>query len=86
MPKRNKSILLLSTKHDDNAVADDEAKKPEMNIFYNQAKGEIDCLVMLIHNYMSKRPTRQWPLCFFQNLLDVAGVASFITVNKLRNW
>ena len=32
---------------------------------------------MLVHNYKSKRQTR-WPMSFFHNLEDVAGVAAFI--------
>ena len=56
---------------DDNAVTDDEAKKPEIIILHNQTKRRVDCLDVLIHNYMSKRQTRRWPMCFFHNLVDV---------------
>ena len=59
LPKKNKTVLLLSTMHDDNAVTDDKAKKPELINFCNQTKGEVYCLDVLIHSYMSERQTRQ---------------------------
>ena len=58
-------------------VTDDDEKKPEINIFYNETKGGVDCLDMLVHNYMLKRQTRRLPIRFFHNL-DVVGVAAFI--------
>ena len=40
-PKKNKSVVLLSTMHRDAAV-DAETKKPEIIYFYNSTKGGID--------------------------------------------
>ena len=54
-PKKNKAVLLLSAMHNSISVTDDDEKKPEINIFYNETKGGVDCLDMLVHNYMSKR-------------------------------
>ena len=76
--KNNKAVLLLSTMHNSISVTDDDEKKPEINIFYNETKGGMNCLDMLVHNYMSKRQTRRWPMSFFHNLVDVVGVAAFI--------
>ena len=76
--KKNKAVLLLSTMHNDISVTNDEEKQPEMNIFYNETKGGVDCLDKFVYNYMSKLQTRRWPLCYFHNLVDVAGVAAFI--------
>ena len=53
------------------SVTDDNEKKPKINIFYNETKGGVDCLDMLVDNYMSKRQTRRWPMSFFHNLVDV---------------
>ena len=64
--------------HNSISVTDDDKKKPEINIFYNETKGGVDCLNMPVHNYMSKRQTRRWPISFFHNLVDAVGVAAFI--------
>ena len=50
VPKKNKAVLLLSTMHNNISVTDDDEKKPEINIFYNETKGGVDCLDMLVHN------------------------------------
>ena len=87
VPKINKAVLILSTMHDDAQVTDDDIKKPEINLFYNKTKGGVDSLDQLVHSYMTKRKSRRWPLCFFHNLLDVAGVAAFILwTSKNPNW
>ena len=85
--KKNKAVLLLSTMHNSISVTDDDEKKPEINIFYNETKGGVDCLDMLVHNYMSKRQTRRWPMSFFHNLVDVVGVpASIVWTCQHPKW
>lgn len=32
----------------------------------------------LVHSYMSKRRSNRWPVVFFMNMLDVAGVAALV--------
>ena len=64
--------------HYDAEVTDDDTRKPEINLFYNQNKGGVDSVDKLVHSYMSKRKSKRWPLCFFHNLYDVAGVAAFV--------
>ena len=64
--------------HNSISVTDDDEKKTEINIFYNETKGGVDCLDMLVHNYMSKRQTKRWSMSFFHHLVDVVGVAAFI--------
>ena len=64
--------------HNNILVTDDDEKNPEINIFYNETKGRVDCLDMPVQNYMSKRQTRKWSISFFHNLVYVLGVATFI--------
>ena len=46
----------------------------------------MDSLDQLIHSNMSKK-SRRWPLCFFRNLLNVAGVTAFVLWTlKHSNW
>ncbi|GFN91821.1 PiggyBac transposable element-derived protein 4 [Plakobranchus ocellatus] len=78
VPKQGKAVILLSTMHHNKAVDLEQMGKPEINLYYNKTKGGVDSLDQLVHAYMSKRQTVRWPLSFFFNLLDVAGVASFV--------
>ena len=83
-PKKNKSVVLLSTMHRDAAV-DAETKKPEIIHFYNSTKGGIDTVDQLYGNYSVSKRTRRWPLCIFFHLVNIAGVNGQILYNKTRN-
>src|SRR5215469_15705523 len=83
-PKKNKSVLLLSTMHNDASV-DTETKKPEIIHFYNSIKGGVDTVDQLCGNYSVSRRTRRWPLCIFFQLLNIAGVNGHILYNMTRS-
>ena len=80
-PKKNKSVVLLSTMHHDVSV-DTETKKPEIVHFYNSTKGGVDTVDQLCG--VSSR-TRRWPLCIFFQLLNIAGVNGLILHNMTRS-
>jgi hypothetical protein len=50
VPKKNKSVILLSTMHADKAI-DQKTGKPEMIIDYNKTKAAVDRVDQLCHNY-----------------------------------
>lgn len=77
VPKIDKSVLLLSTKHRSNAVIG-EQQKPEVIHFYNQTKAGVDTMDKMLGTYTTKRRTNRWPLALFYNLLDVAALAAYI--------
>ena len=83
-PKKNKSVVLLSTMHRDAAV-DIETKKPEIIHFYNSTKGGVDTVDQLCGNYSVSRRTRRWPFCIFFHLVNIAGVNGQVLYNKFRN-
>lgn len=80
VPKRNKAVLFLSTKHHDNIILTENVKKPisTVNKLYNETKSGVDTLDQMVHEYMIKRKTNRWPFSFFMNLLDVSNVAAYI--------
>ena len=82
-PKKNKSVVLLSTMHLDAAV-DAETKKPQIIQFYNSTKGGVDRVDQLCGNYSVSRRTRRWPLCVFFHLVNIAGVNGQILFNQIR--
>ena len=71
--KKNKSVVLLSTMHCDAAV-DAETKKPQIIQFCNSTKGGVNTVDQLCGNYSVSRRTRQWPLCVFFHLVNIAGM------------
>ena len=82
-PKKNKSIVLLSTMRRD-AKVDAETKMPEIIQFYNSTKRGVDTVDQLCGNYCVSRRTGRWPLCVFFHLVNIAGVKGQILFNKTR--
>jgi hypothetical protein len=83
-PKKNKSVVLLSTMHNDASV-DTETKRPEIIHLYNSTKEEVDTVDQIGGNYSVSRRTRRWPLCIFFQLLNIAGVNGYILHNMTRS-
>lgn len=76
VPKKNRSVLLLSTQHYTDTVTGDK-KKPEIIHYYNGTKGGVDNMDKLVTHYSTKRRTQRWPVAFFYNIIDVACVAAY---------
>jgi len=88
VPKRRKAVVLLSTQHRDDTVADDEKAKPEIITYYNATKSGVDVLDKLVRTYTCKRPSKRWTVCFFWNMIDIAAYNAFvlwITANPTWN-
>ena len=86
VPKRNKSVILMSTMHHDDKV-DETTGKPDIILFYNHTKGAVDTVDQLCHSYSVQRKTRRWPLAYFFNMLNLVGINAFIVfVKSLPLW
>lgn len=87
VPKKNKSVILLSSMHHDKAVSEEDESKPDIILHYNETKSGVDNLDHLVRTYTCKRGTRRWPLCLFMNMLDVAGVAAYVIwMEQMPDW
>jgi hypothetical protein len=77
VPKKNKAVLLISTKHHD-AYLDSKSKKPEIIISYNKSKGGVDTLDHLIELSTCRRKTNRWTFNVLMNMLDIAASNAII--------
>ena len=64
--------------HHDNTIDESQKKKPEIILYYNKAKGGVDRMDPMVQMYSCKRKTKRWPMVFFFNMIDVAGIAAFL--------
>jgi len=79
IPKRGKTVTLMSTMHLDKAVADEEAKyKPEVVLYYNKTKSGVDVLDKLVREYSCKRATKRWPMALFMDCIDIAAYNALV--------
>lgn len=78
VPKKRKSVILMSTLHNDAIISERNDKKPEIILYYNSTKGAVDTLDQCVSTYTCKRKTNRWPMVIFYNILDVSAYNSYI--------
>ncbi|CAF2798515.1 unnamed protein product [Rotaria sp. Silwood2] len=83
VPKQNKAVLLLSSKHHDSKI-DIKTGKPIIILYYNKTKGAVDTVGQMCHKYTVKRGTKRWPLCVFYGMIDMAAINALI-IWKAKN-
>lgn len=79
VPNKNKAVILLSTMHNDATISEASHQKPEIILLYNKTKAGVDTMDQMYMRYSTQRRTCRWPLAFFYNILDIAGVATYVT-------
>ena len=77
VPKKYKSVVLLSSMHHDTHV-DGDKKKPDIILHYNDTKSGVDNMDHMLSLYSCKRKINRWPMVLFFNMVDVAALASFV--------
>nr|XP_047127654.1 uncharacterized protein LOC124808547 [Hydra vulgaris] len=78
VPKKGKSVILLSSNHRDAELSNRFDKKPQTNLDYNSTKGGVDTLDQMVSTFSTKRMTRRWPMVIFYNILDISAVNAFV--------
>lgn len=87
VPKKNRAVIFLSTMHHTKEVDISNKNKSEVNLYYNATKGGVDTLDQMAQEYTVRRKTNRWSVAFFQNIVDIVGVASLIIwKNKNPLW
>lgn len=78
VPKKNRSVILLSSQHTDDKVGgENEGYKPEIILSYNKTKGAVDVGDQLAQQYSTQRKTNRWPMAIFYHMLDIAAINAF---------
>jgi len=77
VPKKNKSVVLLSSLHHDSAICDDSGK-PEIIEFYNKTKGAVDMLDQTCARCTVQRETRRWTVAMFYGMINIAALNSLV--------
>jgi hypothetical protein len=87
VPKKGKTVILLSSMHHDANVDATKGNKPEIILHYNATKSGVDNLDHLVTTYTCKRKIKRWPMTVFFNILDCAAVAAFVVwSSKFPDW
>ena len=85
IPKKNKSVVVLSSSDPNDKVAEDEKKKPSIILEYNLSKCGVDKLDEITKSLSVIRGTRRWTVNIFYNMLDMACYNSYICYKMASN-
>lgn len=85
VPKKYKTVNVLSTFHHDKSVLDGRNKLPEMISFYNKTKAGVDTLDQLVGTYTVKRKTNRWPHAMFCNMIDISAINAYVLWLEMNN-
>ena len=77
VPKKNKSVVLLSSLQHDSAICSDSGK-PQIIEFYNITKGTVDMLDKMCARYTVQRATRRWTMAMFYGMIIIAAVNALV--------
>ncbi|UYV67442.1 hypothetical protein LAZ67_5000618 [Cordylochernes scorpioides] len=80
VPKKRKSVILISSMHHDNKC-DKTTGKPDIIMDYNLTKGSVDTIEQMVSNFSTSCRSRRWPLALFYALLDITALNSYIIFN-----
>uniref|UniRef100_A0A8C5HDC0 PiggyBac transposable element-derived protein domain-containing protein n=1 Tax=Gouania willdenowi TaxID=441366 RepID=A0A8C5HDC0_GOUWI len=78
VPKRKKTVCLLSSVH---SVVETEAtrkKKPNTVTDYNSMKCGVDVMAQMVRKYTVRSGTRRWPVAVFYNMIDIAALNAHV--------
>lgn len=76
--KPNKKVLLLSSKHTSISIEKNGKRIPETIRFYNSTKYGVDMTDQMARKYSVKSKSQRWPAQIFFNILDLAGINSWV--------
>ena len=71
VPKKNKTVRVLSSQYFDDSLSNEDYKKPNMILEYNCTKGGVENADKLAREYFCARQTSRLPLRRFTNILDI---------------
>ena len=80
--KKNKTVHVLSTMHKGAFCQESGKKKPESVLYYNQNKCGVDVLDSMCRQLSTKAGSRRWTLAGFYNILDLAGINTWVIFQK----
>ena len=80
-----KCVGLLRTMHRAVSCTSDEKRKPTVITYYNANKVGVDIFDQMSRKLSVHSGSRRWPVAVWANILDIAGINSWILYRKATN-
>lgn len=80
VPRKGKTVILVSTLHNDKSIDMESGgkAKPSIITFYNQTKGGVDTADKMCASFNVARNIKRWPMVVFFAMLNMSSINSQI--------
>ncbi len=85
--KPKKNVIVLSTEHGQAIIPQldfNVKKKPNTILTDNPKKVGVDSVDQMSRQYSLKAPTRRWPVCVFNNILNMTIINSWVIYRRIN--
>ena len=82
VPRKNKSVVLLSSQHNDQAVSTAEHVKPDIILDYNKSKGAVDSADKMLKEFSCHRISKRRPFVVLTHIINVCALNAYVLYQK----
>ena len=82
VPRKNKSVILLSSQHSDHAVSTAEHAKPDIILDYNKSKGAVGSADKMLKEFFRHRISKRWPFVLLTHVINVCALNAYLLYKK----
>ena len=82
VPRKNKSIILPSSQHNDQAVSTAEHAKPDITLDYNKSKCAVDGADKTLKKFSCHRISKRWTYVFLTRVINVCALNAYVLYQK----
>ena len=82
VPRKTKSVILLSSQHNDQAVSTAKHAKPDVILNYNKSKCAVDGADKTLKEFSCHRISKRWPFVLLTHIIDVCALNAYVFYQK----
>ena len=82
VPRKNKSVVLLSSQHNTQAVSTEEHAKPDIILDYNKSKGAVDSADKMLKEFSCHRISKRWPFVLLTHIINVCALNAYVLYQR----
>ena len=82
VPRKNKSVILLSSQHNGQAVSTAEHAKPDIILDYNKYEGAVDSADKMLKEFSCYRISKRWPFVLLTHIINVCALNVYVLYQK----
>ena len=82
VPRKNKSVTLLSSQHNDQVVSTADHAKPDIILDYNKSKGAVDSADKMLKEFSCHGISIRWPFVLLTHIINVCALDAYVLYKK----